>query len=91
MEGLLIALDAIDAVIAIIRGAADVGAARAGLMGQLSLTEIQANHILDMQLRRLTALETQKLRAELTELLAAIDAHRATLESDDRRRRILGR
>ncbi len=89
VEGLLIALDAIDTVIAIIRGAADVGAARAGLIGQLSLTEIQANHILDMQLRRLTALETQKLRAELTELLAAIDAHRATLESDDRRRRIL--
>ena len=89
VEGLLIALDAIDTVIAIIRGAADVGAARAGLIERLSLTEVQANHILDMQLRRLTALETQKLRDELAELREAIASYLAILESDERRRRIL--
>ena len=89
VEGLLIALDAIDTVIAIIRGSADVGAARAGLIERLSLTEVQANHILDMQLRRLTALETQKLRDELTELRAAIASYLAILESDERRRQIV--
>ncbi|MCY3893004.1 MAG: DNA topoisomerase 4 subunit A [Acidimicrobiaceae bacterium] len=89
VEGLLIALDAIDTVIAIIRGAADVGAARAGLIEQLSLTEIQANHILDMQLRRLTALETQKLRDELAELQVAIASYVAILESEEHRRRIV--
>ena len=89
VEGLLVALDAIDTVIAIIRGAADVGAARAGLIGRLSLTEMQANHILDMQLRRLTALETQKLRDELAELRDAIASYRAILNSDERRRHIV--
>ena len=89
VEGLLIALDAIDTVIAIIRGSADVGAARAGLIERLSLTEVQANHILDMQLRRLTALETQKLRDELDELRAAIASYIAILESDERRRQIV--
>ncbi len=89
VEGLLIALDAIDTVIAIIRGSADVGAARAGLIERLSLTEVQANHILDMQLRRLTALETQKLRDELDELRAAIASYLAILESDERRRQIV--
>lgn len=89
VEGLLIALDAIDTVIAIIRGSADVGTARAGLIERLSLTEVQANHILDMQLRRLTALETQKLRDELADLREAIAAHLAILESDERRRQIV--
>ena len=89
VEGLLIALDAIDTVIAIIRGSADVEAARASLIERLSLTEVQANHILDMQLRRLTALETQKLRDELDELRAAIASYIAILESDERRRQIV--
>ena len=89
VEGLLIALDAIDTVIAIIRGSADVEAARAGLIERLSLTEVQANHILDMQLRRLTALETQKLRDELDELRSAIASYLAILESDERRRQIV--
>ncbi|MCY3948197.1 MAG: DNA topoisomerase 4 subunit A [Acidimicrobiaceae bacterium] len=89
VEGLLIALDAIDTVIAIIRGSADVGDARVGLIERLSLTEVQANHILDMQLRRLTALETQKLRDELDELRAAIASYLAILESDERRRQIV--
>ncbi|WP_419839129.1 DNA gyrase/topoisomerase IV subunit A [Candidatus Poriferisodalis sp.] len=89
VEGLLTALDAIDTVIAIIRGSADVGAARAELIERLSLTEVQANHILDMQLRRLTALETQRLRDELAELRDAIASYLALLESDERRRQIV--
>ena len=66
VEGLVKALDMIDAIIALIRGAADVDTARAGLMAKpFEFTEIQANYILDMQLRRLTQLEGQKLRDEL--------------------------
>ena len=91
LAGLLVALDNIDAVIAIIRGADDVSAARAELMTRLDLTEIQANHILDMQLRRLTALETQRLRDELAEVLEAIDGYRKILASDARRRTIVER
>jgi DNA gyrase subunit A len=78
VEGLLRALDMIDEVIALIRGSADVETARAGLMAEpFSFSEIQANHILDMQLRRLAALERQKLADEFAELAAAI----AELES----------
>ncbi|WP_419923233.1 DNA gyrase/topoisomerase IV subunit A [Candidatus Poriferisodalis sp.] len=91
VAGLLIALDNIDTVIAIIRSAADVAAARAALMARLDLTEIQANHILDMQLRRLTALETQRLRDELGELRDAIAGYRRILDSDARRRTIVER
>ena len=91
VAGLLIALDNIDTVIAIIRSAPDVAAARTALMGRLDLTEIQANHILDMQLRRLTALETQRLRDELAELRDAIAGHRRILASDARRRTIVER
>ena len=78
LEGLVKALDMIDAIIALIRGAADVETARQGLMATpFEFTEIQANYILDMQLRRLTQLEGQKLREELEELRATI----AELES----------
>ncbi|GMU79387.1 MAG: DNA gyrase subunit A [Acidimicrobiia bacterium] len=73
VEGLVKALDMIDAIIALIRGAADVETARAGLMAKpFEFTEIQANYILDMQLRRLTQLEGKKLRDELEELRATI-------------------
>ena len=89
VEGLLIALDAIDEAIAIIRGSADAAAARVTLMGRLSLTEVQASHILDMPLRRLTALEVQKLRDELAALREAIASYLSILESDDRRRQIV--
>ena len=62
VEGLVKALDMIDAIIALIRGAEDVETARTGLMAApFEFTEIQANYILDMQLRRLTQLEGQKL------------------------------
>ena len=66
--GFLKALDNIDEVVAIIRGADTTDDARDGLMERFELTEVQANAVLDMQLRRLVALESQKLRDELTEL-----------------------
>src|SRR5262249_53780814 len=73
VEGLVKALDMIDAIIALIRGAEDGDAARQGLQSApFEFTEIQANYILDMQLRRLTQLEGQKLREELEELRARI-------------------
>ena len=72
----------IDAIIALIRGADDVDAARAGLMAApFEFTEIQANYILDMQLRRLTQLEGQKLREELEELRATIAELQSILDS----------
>ncbi len=73
VEGLLRALDAIDEIIALIRGSEDTDAARAGLMAEpFSFTEVQANHILDMQLRRLAQLEHQKLRDEFEDLQRTI-------------------
>ena len=91
VAGLIIALDNIDTVIGIIRGAPDVAAARAELIARLDLSETQANHILDMQLRRLTALETQRLRDELDALRTAIEEYRKILGSDARRRTIVER
>ncbi len=64
LEGLIIALDNIDEIVALIRAAADTEEARNGLIIRFGLTEIQANHILDMPLRRLTALEQDKIRDE---------------------------
>ena len=83
VEGLVKALDMIEAVIALIRGAADVETARAGLMAKpFEFSEVQANYILDMQLRRLTQLEGQKLREELGELEATIKELESILASD---------
>jgi DNA gyrase subunit A len=65
LEGLKIAVDNIDEVIRIIRSSADVETARGNLMGKFGLSEIQATAILDMQLRRLAALERQKIEDEL--------------------------
>jgi DNA gyrase subunit A len=72
VEGLLIALGNLDAVIKIIRGSADSDEARTKLMKRFKLSEIQANHILDMPLRRLTRLEREKLEEEHKELQATI-------------------
>jgi DNA gyrase subunit A len=72
LEGLLVALDNLDAVIALIRGSADADSARSGLIDQFGLSEIQAQAILDMRLQRLTALESDKVRDEHAELLATI-------------------
>ena len=82
LEGLKIALDHIDAVIALIRAAKSPGEARDGLMTQFSLSQIQAQAILDMQLQRLTGLERQKILDELAELLKLIERLLAILASD---------
>ena len=87
--GLLIALDNIDKVIAIIRGSADAAKARERLMAELDLTSVQAEYILDMQLRRLTALEVDKLRAELDELQGRIADYEKILRSQQRQRTIV--
>ncbi len=89
LEGLIVAVDNIDEVIRIIRGSADTPAARASLIDRFDLTEIQANAILDMPLRRLTALEVDKLRTELEELRALIAELEAILADPERRRDII--
>ena len=72
VKGLLIALDNLDAVIKVIRGSQDADEARGKLMKQFTLCEIQANHILDMPLRRLTRLARAELEQEHKDLLARI-------------------
>jgi len=72
LEGLKIALDHIDEVIALIKKSADRDAARGGLMEKFGLTEVQANAILDMRLHRLTSLEREKIDAEYLELIKLI-------------------
>ena len=89
VSGLLIALDNIDEVVKIIRGSQDVENARRTLMKTFKLSEIQANHILDMPLRRLTALETDKLRQEYDDLQAYIAELKGILDSEELRRSIL--
>ena len=73
LSGLLKAVDNIDAVIQTIRSSPDVAAARAALIANFALDEIQANAILDMQLRRLAALEQQKLQDEYKQVQARIE------------------
>ena len=85
--GLLIALDNLDAIIALIRSAADAASARSGLAEQFGLSELQADAILQMQLRRLTALEADKIRLEHEDLLAKIIDYQDILA---RRERVLG-
>jgi DNA gyrase subunit A len=85
--GLLIALDNLDAIIALIRAAADTATARKELMEQFGLSEAQADAILQMQLRRLTALEADKIRLEHEDLLAKITDYKDILA---RRERVFG-
>jgi DNA gyrase subunit A len=89
LEGLKIALDHIDQVIALIRAAKNPGEARDGLITQFGLSQIQAQAILDMQLQRLTGLERQKILDELAELLQLIERLRAILSSDKLLMRII--
>ncbi|MXW99424.1 MAG: DNA topoisomerase 4 subunit A [Acidimicrobiaceae bacterium] len=89
VEGLIAALDNIDDVVALIRGSRDATEARAGLMGRFGLTEVQATHILDMALRRLTALEREKLDAEAETLRADISDFKEILASNRRQRAIV--
>ncbi|MEV5683636.1 DNA gyrase subunit A [Streptomyces sp. NPDC052164] len=89
LRGLLKALNAIEEVIALIRRSNTVEIAREGLMGLLEIDEIQANAILEMQLRRLAALEHQKITAEHDELQAKINEYNAILVSPERQRQIV--
>jgi DNA gyrase subunit A len=82
LEGLRIALDHLDAVITLIRGAKTVPEAREGLMTTFGLSQVQAQAILDMQLQRLTGLERQRILDELAELLKTIERLRAILASE---------
>ncbi len=84
LEGFAIALDHIDEVIAIIRGAADTATARGELMTRFQLSERQANAILDMRLRALTQLERQRVLDELEELRRRIAELEELLGSDER-------
>ena len=84
LEGLKIALDNIDAVIKVIRGSKSDEEARNGLINGFSLTEIQANAILEMRLRRLTGLEREKIENELNDLLKTIAELKSILASDER-------
>ncbi len=91
LEGLVIALDNIDRVIAIIRGSKTADVARQALMAEFSLSEIQATAILDMRLRRLTQLERQELIDELNKLRREIADYEKILESEQRRRTIVAK
>jgi DNA gyrase subunit A len=89
LRGLAKALDQLDAVIALIRSSESADAARGGLMELLDIDEIQATAILDMQLRRLAALERQRILDELAELEARIADLQAILDSPERQRQIV--
>lgn len=89
LRALLKALDLIDEVIALIRASASADAARTGLMGLLDIDELQANAILEMQLRRLAALERQRITDEHDELQRKIDEYNAILASPTRQREII--
>jgi len=89
LRGYVKALDALDEVIALIRRSATVDVAREGLIELLDIDTIQANAILEMQLRRLAALERQKIIDELAEIELIIADLQDILASDDRKRKII--
>ena len=84
LEGLKIALDHLDEVIKLIRSSKTDEEAKNGLMTKFGLTDIQADAILEMKLRRLTGLEREKIENELKELLARIEELKAILASEER-------
>ena len=90
LRGYIKALDALDEVIALIRRSATVDDAREGLMALLDVDELQANAILTMQLRRLAALERQKILDQAAELERLIADYKAILASPQRQRDIIG-
>ena len=89
LQGYLKALDALDAVIALIRASKTPEEARTGLMKLLTVDEIQANAILDMQLRRIAALERQKINDEYEGLMADIIELNSILASESKQREII--
>ena len=90
LSALLKAIDRIDEVIALIRGSESAAAAQQGLMAMLEIDEIQARAILDMQLRKLAALERQELTNEYDDLMAKIADYEDILASPERQRQIVG-
>jgi len=89
VAGLLVALEAIDEVVSIIRASEDTTVARKALMKRFALSRVQTDHILDMPLKRLTALEVQRLEEEKAGLEEAIAAHQALLRSEKRQRTLV--
>jgi len=89
LQGLIIALDNIDAVIKLIRASSSPEEARTGLMDAFKLSEIQARAILDMRLQKLTGLERDKLRAEFDELMSIITDLKDILARKERRMTII--
>ncbi|MFL5894472.1 MAG: DNA gyrase subunit A [Thermoleophilaceae bacterium] len=84
LEGLLVALDHLDEVIALIRASRDPEAARQGIVERFELTEVQAHAIVEMRLRQLTALESDKLRQRHADLMELIQELREILGSEER-------
>ncbi|WP_276391068.1 DNA gyrase subunit A [Eudoraea chungangensis] len=89
LEGLIIASDNIDEVIALIRASSNADEARANLMERFKLTEIQARAIVEMRLRQLTGLEQDKLRSEYEEIIKTIADLKDILDKKDRRMQII--
>jgi DNA gyrase subunit A len=89
LEGLIIALDHLDEVIALIRKSVNPEEAREGLMSNFGLSELQARAILDMRLQRLTGLEIDKIREEYKEVMALIDDLNDILAREERRMQII--
>lgn len=89
LEGLIIAIDNLDEVIALIRGSQTPEEARNGLIERFKLSEIQARAILDMRLQKLTGLELEKLRAEYEELMKLITHLKEILANEDMRMQII--
>ncbi|WP_028647923.1 DNA gyrase subunit A [Nocardiopsis sp. CNT312] len=89
LRALLRAMDRIDEVISLIRASASADEARTGLMGLLEIDDVQARAILDMQLRKLAALERNQLMSEYDELMAQIADYNDILENEARQRRIV--
>ena len=89
LEGLLIAIDHLDAVIALIRGSKTVDDAKDGLMNKFGLSEIQAKAILELRLQKLTGLERDKIKAEFNELMEQIAYFKRILDEKDLRMAII--
>jgi DNA gyrase subunit A len=89
LEGLLVALDNLDAILSLIRASRTPDEARTGLMNGFSLTEIQARAILDMRLQRLTGLEREKVKEEYNELLKRIENFKLVLSDESLRMGII--
>ena len=89
LEGLLIALDHLDEIIALIRASQTVEIAKDGLMATFNLSEIQAKAILDLRLQKLTGLEREKIKAEYEEIQKLIAELKALLESEEKQREVV--